>query len=569
MLPRLLGLLLAVVVSAGCASQADESEVVPAGPVEAVEPPVEGGATDPATTATPGEERPDLILVLMDDFSLELVRTMPEALRMMTEGATYTNAFVIDSLCCPSRASIFTGQTPSQHGVLLNTPNDLDEPIGAWPAWAHNGNAERSVAVALQEAGYTTGYMGKFINLYRATQRDDGTLDIPVEPGWDEWRPVLAGAYTGWGYRTIHPDGRGGLGTRWHPEPPVDATPAQADKSHVERFIADRAVEFIENHRDEEAPYFLAVAPYAPHGAIKPPPGDPVFPPAMSDRAPAGNPLGGNCGAVACGDLTLGDLVGYDDPRGDNAPTYLHDDGSTSPAPAWRTNPILITDERALRFYRDRARMVQSVDRMIARIRKVVDDNTYLVLTSDNGFHLGQHQLNGGKGAPYDSDTRVPLIVIGPDVVPGERHHHVNNIDLAPTFEALAGVETPAFRSGRSFAETLADPAAEGVDYAFFEHTWAKIQPGEVDLDESAGGTIDIIPSYLAVRGERGLLVRVDLDRSWEGTDHAWELYDYGGGFEDRNVFADSHDEPWAQDLMWRLLRWEDCEPEVCRSAAE
>src|SRR5207237_4699 len=115
------------------------------------------------------------------------------------------------------------------------------------------------------------------------------------------------------------------------------------------------------------------------------------------------------------------DLEGYADPREDNQPTYLLPDGSTAPAPAWRTNAITLTDAKALRQYQDRARMVQSIDRMVARIRRTIGPDTYLVLTSDNGFHLGQHQLNGGKGAPYDSDTRVPLIVTGPGVVPGER----------------------------------------------------------------------------------------------------------------------------------------------------
>lgn len=568
-MPRVLGVLLLLAVLAGCTGRA-EPEELSADPLEVVESPGldMGGVTEPAVPVPESDDRPNIVFVFMDDFSLELIHTMPEALRMMDEGATYDNAFVIDSLCCPSRASIFTGQTPRQHGVLVNTPNDPDEPIGAWPAWWRHGNGEKSVAVTLQDAGYTTGFTGKFMNLYRPTKRADGTFEIPVEPGWDEWRPVLGGAYDGWGYRTIHPNGRGGLGTKWHREPPVGASPQQADRSYAGSFIADKAVDFIEERRDEEAPYFLAVAPYAPHGAINPP-GEPVFPPAMGDRSPAGDPAGGNCGARDCADLSLADLVGYDDPRGDNAPTYLHDDGTTSPAPAWRTNPIRITDAKALRWYRQRAQMVQSVDRMLGRIRTAIDDDTYLVLTSDNGFHLGQHQLNGGKGAPYDSDTRVPLVVTGPGVVPGARQQFVNNIDLASTFEELAGTDTPDFRSGRSFADTLTDPTAEGAEYAFFEHTWAKIQPGEVDLDESAGGTIDIIPSYLAVRGERGLLVRVDLDPGWEGTDHAWELYDYAAGFEDRNIFAEAHDEPWARDLMERLHAWEDCEPAACRAAAD
>ena len=58
--------------------------------------------------------------------------------------------------------------------------------------------------------------------------------------------------------------------------------------------------------------------------------------------------------------------------------------------------------------------MAQSADRMLGRILDAVGDNTYVVLTSDNGFHLGQHGLDAGKGTPYDSDVRVPLLVVGP-----------------------------------------------------------------------------------------------------------------------------------------------------------
>ena len=90
----------------------------------------------------------------------------------------------------------------------------------------------------------------------------------------------------------------------------------------------------------------------------------------------------------------------------------------------------------------------------------------------------------------------------------------------------------------------------------------------EVDLDLGSGGTIDIVPSFIAVRGNRGLLVRFDLDKSWTGTDYAWELYRYDRPWEDLNVFATDHAKPWARDLMRRLQMWDDCSPSVCRAAA-
>ena len=453
----------------------------------------------------------------MDDFSLELLATMPEAQRLKAAGATYDNAFVVDSLCCPSRASIFTGQAPHQTGVLTNTPNDYGQPIGGFEAFVQYGNLEKSFNVALQASGYTTGFIGKYMNRYEATTANGVAQPPPEVPGWTDWEAILGVATTAGATRAPASTRRATSSCDNHPKPAI--TDPAIDEEYATNVAADKAVDFIQRHRDEDAPYFLEVAVYGPHSQLDAAyPGQPQFPSAMADRAPAGQPTGGNCGLKACGDLTLADLVGYGDPRADNAPTYLNADGTTSPAPAWRTNEILLTDAQALTRYRDRARMVQSIDRMIGRIRAEVGPDTYLVLTADNGFHLGQHQLNGGKGAPYDSDSRVPLVVVGPGRRAGARQQYVNNIDLAPTFEELAGLEPADYRSGIGFAKTFADPRAATARYAFFEHTYAKSVPGEVDLDMGSGGTIDIIPSFIAVRGDRGLLVRFDLDKSWTGT---------------------------------------------------
>ena len=85
------------------------------------------------------------------------------------------------------------------------------------------------------------------------------------------------------------------------------------------------------------------MATYAPHAQLnKAYPDNPPFPPAFADRPPKGDPTGGNCGMKLCSQLSLRDLKGYGDPRADNAPTFLHRDGSTSPAPAWNVNPVTL-----------------------------------------------------------------------------------------------------------------------------------------------------------------------------------------------------------------------------------
>ena len=520
-----------------------------------------------ATVVPLAAQRPNMVLILMDDFSTELLRTMPQALRMKQEGAFYRNAFVVDSLCCPSRSALLTGQTPHQTGVLTNTPRSSSNPIGGYDAFVANGNQKRTFNLALQRSGYATGFVGKFLNMYDADRVDGRLRPPPKVPGWSVWNAILGGGYSEWGFLSTWLDREGHVRLRDHPKPPVGTSNARKDDQYATKVAGDLAVHFLDANRDAAKPFFLEISTYGPHAAIRPAyRGDPAFPPAFRDRRTASGP--GNCGAVGCSRLTLRDFKGYDDPRGDNRPTYLLKGGATRTAPAWRINRITLTRSEALEKYRNRARMVQSIDRLIARVRRHVGPDTYLVLTSDNGFHLGQHQLNGGKGTPYDSDTRVPLLVIGPGVVPGARDQFVNNIDLAPTFEDLAGLPRPSYVSGRSFAPSLRDPHAAGNGFAFFEHTWSQSQPGEVDNDRQSGGTIDVIPSYVAVRGARGLLVRVDLDYSWRGHRYAWELYRYDRPWEDVNVFAEDHDRPYARELRRRLLAFVACAPSACREAA-
>ena len=150
---------------------------------------------------------PNIVLVLMDDFSLELLATMPQARRMQAEGATYRNAHVVDSLCCPSRAAIFTGRPPHQTGVLTNTPNDPDHPIGGYRAFVRNGNAPKAFNVALHDSGYTTGFVGKYMNGYEHVHQLPGKHFAPAKvPGWDVFNAILGGGYHEWGFRSTYLD---------------------------------------------------------------------------------------------------------------------------------------------------------------------------------------------------------------------------------------------------------------------------------------------------------------------------------------------------------------------------
>ncbi|QZY28997.1 sulfatase-like hydrolase/transferase [Nocardioides coralli] len=493
---------------------------------------------------------PDIVLVLTDDLSLDLVRTMAEVQRMSRTGASYRHAYVTDARCCPSRASLLTGQYPHQTGVRINNsrsaaiPGHLG-PVGGWKAFRKFGSTARSVNVRLQRAGYTTGYVGKYLNRY-----EPELIGRRIPPGWTQWEAVFGTAYDGWDFAMAVDRGRA-FGVRRVEAPPKWASNRVKDRAYVGAVIARRALAFIRAHADRRKPYFLVVSTFATHPRLPDDPaypGLPRFPPAFRDRAGPGTP--GNCGAVRCDDLTVDGIAGFRDDVADNVP--LRADGR--PARQWRTPGRVPSDRRATRVLRTRAQMAQSVDRMLRRIRNAVGPDTYVILTSDHGHHVGQHGLGLGKNAPFRSDVQVPLVVEGPGVVPGGREEVVSLIDLAPTFEALAGLRRARYRSGLSLVPTFTDPTLSRRQFAFSEHV---ADPG------AAGGSRSRtrhVPSHLAVRDRTGLLARFDLDPRWRVRRFGWEYYHYGQvAWEQTNAFGDPSHQDHIAVLKQRLRMFDRC----------
>lgn len=519
------------------------------------------GTTAPTA---PAPDPPNIVLVLMDDASMDLLPSIASANRMARQGASYSQAYVVDSLCCVSRTVILTGQYPHQSGVRTNVANDLRVPVGGWHAFERWGNEPRAINAHLRRAGYTTGFVGKFLNQFPSSGPSPR-----VPGGWSEFMPVLDNAYDEWDFDWGTSTDGSRLSLRHYGAPPASASPSRKDVAYAGMFIQRRALDFIDRHRDDAAPYFLEVAVYAPHS--KTPmrtfyPDTPAFPAMFRDRASAAHPQG-NCGPVPCPSLHPEDLPGYDDPRGDNRPRRV--DGG--PAPRWQSlGPI--KEQRAAQYLRDRARMVQSVDRMLGRVLDAVGDDTYVVFTSDNGLHLNQWGMPFGKGTAYGSDTHVPLLVVGPGVVPGERTGMVSNLDLAPTFEQLAGLPVAPYRSGVSFAGSLEQPSAADHRYVFVEHTWSGLRAD--DPDAGVDLELSTIPTYVAVRSADGLLIRYDLKKRRGETSFAWDLYDLRDGVgEATNVFADPEVHDLQSDLRERLRGFLTCRaylrdaevPESCR----
>ncbi len=345
------------------------------------------------------------MLVLTDDMRLDDLAAMPHTRELIGDQGTAFATYLDNvSLCCPARTTILRGQYAANTGVESNGGNN-----GGFQTAHDEGDEESTIATWLQGAGYHTGLFGKYLNGYPGTAGDTF-----VPPGWTEFDSPTRGGnpYAEFDY-TLNENGR--LVHYGH-QPDDYGTDVYARKT----------VDFIRASAAAGAPFFAEMAVYAPHQPATPAPRHADL---FADRQA---PRDG----------------AFDEADVSDKPTFVRDRPPLAPAQIRRIDTL----------YRDRLRSLQAVDEAVAHIVDTLRetgrlDSTYLVFTSDNGFHLGQHRLPQGKQTAYDTDIRLPLLVRGPGVPAGRTVEAlVGNVDLAPTFAALAGTPSPDFVDGRSLA---------------------------------------------------------------------------------------------------------------------
>jgi arylsulfatase A-like enzyme len=364
--------------------------------------------------------RPNIVFILTDDQRWDTTDgthspsgafIMPRTRAELAErGLELPQAFLTTPLCCPSRASILSGQYAHRTGVYKNGGN--------------NGGADdfadaQSIAVWLRDAGYRTSLVGKYLNGYAALWDDTDPPYVP--PGWTHWYGMENVAF--YNYTIVEPDALGGYHEVFYGNTPAD---------YSTDVLREKAKGFISNAVSAGDPFFLYLSFKAPHLPQIPAPRHE----GMFQNLPPWRP------------------PSYNEPDVSDKPTWMQNTPQLTPAQQADLDQVRI----------DQLEMLQAVDEAIGgsttygitgvleHIRNLgVEDDTIVVFFADNGWHWGEHRTRA-KNKPYEESIRSPMMVRYPKLVPLPRvdQKMALNIDFAPTFAELGGAGVPIFEDGVS-----------------------------------------------------------------------------------------------------------------------
>lgn len=213
--------------------------------------------------------------------------------------------------------------------------------------------------------------------------------------------------------------------------------------------IAEKAYGFIDDAIESDKPFFLGIAPPTPHSNV-----------GVIDESKTGIEFTPPIPAERHQGL-------FQDAK---VPRTYNFNPEESSGVSWIRDLQRQTDENVDfndHFYRQRLRSLQSVDEMVEGIVKKLDaygilDTTYIIYTTDNGYHIGQHRLQPGKSCGFEEDVNIPLIIRGPGVPKNYSTSIVTtHTDMAPTILDIAGVPRRKDFDGVKIPLTLDDLSSQ------------------------------------------------------------------------------------------------------------
>ena len=375
--------------------------------------------------------KPNILFILTDDQRWNTLGCMgdtniltPNIDRLAAQGVLFQNHFVTTSICCCSRASIFSGQYMRRHGIENFSQPFTDE------RWAETYPA------VLRQNGYRTGFIGKF-----GVGNDPAVIAMTNK--FDFWRGVP------------------GQGAAYF------INPKDPSRTHETARFGQEALEFLGSTATNQ-PFCLSVSFTAPHARD----GMPHLEQYQPDER----------------DLSLYTDITIPAPATDNATYFGNLPQSVQNSEGrrrwlWRFDTPEHFEISVKNYYR----LISGIDREVGRVMTELEDrglarNTVIIFTSDNGYFLGDRELSD-KVYMYEEGLRDPLILYDPRQPSVNRGRTENamtlNIDFAPTMLALAGVTPPARMQGRSLIPLVQNrhPADWRTEFFYEHHTLPKLIP--------------------------------------------------------------------------------------------
>ncbi|KAG2447062.1 hypothetical protein HYH02_007813 [Chlamydomonas schloesseri] len=362
----------------------------------------------PAPPRTDG--RPNFVFILTDDldyvYNSSSPRFMPNLNRLVGDAGTrLSNLIISTGVCCPARTSILTGKLAHCHNVTGNY-----FPEGSFTKFYDEDLEDNWLPGWFQSAGYFTGLSGKFLNQYFETAVKPGY----VPKGWDVFDALTFNAYNmtnscfslNGGRSTCFPD------------------------DYQTDLIASKAGGQIDSALARGKPFLLYVAPTAPHKSTND--GVNWYPPTPPKR--------------------YANLYAGENLKAPRTPNF----GLRNPLLPRKGTPRVDAQFGAMmdELFVARVRALRAVDDLVGSLVSQLNEsgvlnNTYIIFTSDNGYHLGAFALLDGKNLPIEEDIRLPLIIRGPGIPAGQvLPYQINMVDIAPTLLVLAGLPLPGHLDG-------------------------------------------------------------------------------------------------------------------------
>ncbi len=460
-----------------------------------------------ATESTPGSAPRNVIFILSDDHrhdymgflgTVPWLRT-PNMDRLARDGAYVKNAFVTTALSSPSRASILTGLYSHEHEVVDNSAPMPDDLV-FFPQY-------------LQEAGYTTGFFGKW-----HMGNDTGN----PQPGFDHWESFA------------------GQGTYYSPRVNINGEWTNYDSDvYITDLLTDHAIDFVKDNSGR--PFFVYLSHKAVHDPFQASPKHEgiysdeqvVYPPSYYTPT-YGTP-----------DLPSLDAEGkakanrewYGEGR---MPDWVKNQRESWHGVDYSYHGRSTFEEECLKYCESLTSLDESIGRLLDYLEKEgLLSSTLIIYMGDNGFSWGEHGLID-KRTFYETSVKVPMLAHCPELIePGTVvENMVQNVDIGPTVMEACGVGPAPRMRGFSMLPLLAGKTPDKWrERIFYEYYW------EYEFPQT--------PTTFGVRTDRYKLIR------YHGVWDTNEFYDLQEDpFEMNNLIDSPEHQGLIRTLAADIFTW-------------